>query len=300
MEAVKLVLIGLCAYKLSSVHVSLLKSPSLITQISFSFSSTCFILTFLTMKLPVNQPATTFINAPQSTVPEEFAMQARKLPSNIGEMAETPQEATDLKKEALARQYVLLIDKSASMQSPDGAGTRWSSTELAVRGMVDAVFKYDIDHSIPVFLFGDRVDDIGELTDSSQVLQLFKEYQPDGRSTNLAAGLQAALSKYLGSKRENYEYVPGTTVIIFTDGKPDSEGAVRDYIKEIVDPSKGYISNHEELALSFIQVGDDAGASKFLKGLDDGFAPDICDTKKDDDLRQAGGIERVLFDAIFD
>jgi Mg-chelatase subunit ChlD len=252
------------------------------------------------MRLPPKKPATLFINAQGSTVPEEYAIAARKQPSAISEMAETPQELQQLRKEALARQYVLLIDKSGSMQSADNGGTRWDSTQQAVRLLIDSVFKYDIDHSLPVFLFGDKVEDIGELTSPSQVLQLFREHKPDGRSTNLAAGLQAALSMYLGRKRDNYEIVPGTTVIIFTDGMPDSESAVRDYIRDVVNPSRGYIANHEELALSFIQVGDDAGATKFLQGLDDGFDPDICDTKKDDELRLPGGVDKILFDAIFD
>jgi hypothetical protein len=44
------------------------------------------------VKLPNKVLATTFTNAQGSTIPEEFAVEARKDPGVINEMAETVQE----------------------------------------------------------------------------------------------------------------------------------------------------------------------------------------------------------------
>jgi len=54
------------------------------------------------------------------------------------------------------------------------------------------------------------------------------------------------------------------------------------------------------LAISFIQIGDNPGATRFLQELDDGSPdyPDICDTKKDNELFKKGGVDKVLYDAM--
>ncbi|KAG5179881.1 hypothetical protein JKP88DRAFT_273716 [Tribonema minus] len=168
----------------------------------------------------------------------------------------------DLQKEALVRQYVLIVDRSGSMSTPDGKGrTRWDSAGVAVENMVDTIFKYDVDHTVPLYVFDSEVIFVGELTSPSQVKQVFREYRPRG------------------TKRPNYEVVPGTTFIVLLDGGADDE---------------------EAIALSFVQIGDDPNAERFLTRLDETAEPDICDTKKDDILYQAGGLDRLLHDAIFD
>ena len=260
------------------------------------------ITTLSTMKLPSTPaPSTEFKNATGSTVPKEFALEARKNPEVIKEMAETPSEKKALEKEALARQYVFCIDRSGSMGWPDGSTTRWESARRAVEKMVETVFSYDIDHTVPLYLFDNEVEFVGECTQSSQVVEVFKSYQPRG-TTDLAKCLDVALEEYAGRKRCNYEVCPGTTVIVVLDGCADDKNAVKDAIRKFADPANGYVSNHTQLAISFLQIADDPGATAFLKELDDGFigTPDICDTKKDDILSVPGGIDQLLHDAVFD
>lgn len=113
-----------------------------------------------------------FQNAPGSTVPQEFALAARANPDVIKEMAETPAETRELKKEALARQYVLIIDRSGSMAAPKLAGEKVK--------IILTVFKYTSDHSVPLWpsnrapstplTFGNyepvRAEDIGGIFDA--------------------------------------------------------------------------------------------------------------------------------------
>ncbi|KAG5183013.1 hypothetical protein JKP88DRAFT_157677 [Tribonema minus] len=252
------------------------------------------------MKLPpCAPPAMHFINAKGSSVPKEFAIAARTNPDMIPQMAETSKESKDLHREALARQYVVIVDMSGSMATRDGRGTRWDSARVAVEKMVDTIFEYDVDHTVPLYLFDSQVTFVGELTSPSQVKAVFKEFGPRG-STGLGPALREALGTYAGTKRPNYELVPGTTFIVLLDGGADDEGEVTRVLQEFADPKSGYVSNHTQLAVSFIQIGDDAGASAFLKRLDDGITPDICDFVKDDILSQSGGLDTLLYNAIFD
>lgn len=253
------------------------------------------------MKLPPAPPASlAFQNAPGSTVPQEFALAARANPDVIKEMAETPSETRELQKEALARQYVLIIDRSGSMGSRDGMGTRWDSAASAVAKIIETVFRYDVDHSVPLYLFDHETTFIDKCTSVGQVTQVFAEHKPRG-TTDLAKALDVAMEEYLGRKRPNYATVPGTTFIVLLDGGADDEIAVRSVIQKFANPVNGYITNHTQAAVSFVQIGDDAGATRFLKDLDDNLPPiDVVDTAKDDVIYTPGGIDRLLHDAIFD
>ena len=255
------------------------------------------------MKLPQsNPPSTEFKNAEGSDIPQEYALAARIDPEkNIPKMAETKEEECVLKKEALVRQYVLLIDRSGSMSWPDrGRGSRWMSAQKATEALVPVLFKHDVDKSIPIYLFDSDVTFVGECTDVSQVQAIFNEYQP-GSTTNLAQALDTAMQTYLGSKRANYELVPGTTFIVFLDGGADDKNAVIQTLQKYADPANGYIANHTQAAVSFIQIADDHSATEFLQSLDDLKPLDIVDTKKDDLLFTGPqGIEQLLHDAVFD
>jgi len=131
------------------------------------------------------------MNAKGSKVPEQFAIEARKNPDVIPMMAETKSETKALSKEALVRQYVIIVDRSGSMDSPDGFGTRWKSARKAVEKLVDAVFEYDTDGRVPLYLFDDQVEFVGECTSSSQVKGVFESYEPRG-TTDLAKCLDVA------------------------------------------------------------------------------------------------------------
>jgi hypothetical protein len=93
---------------------------------------------------------------------------------------------------------------------------------------------------------------------------------------------------------------PGTTFLVLLDGSADDEEAVISTLKYYANPSNGFVENHTQIAVSFIHIGNDARATKFLETLDNTIQPDICDTKKASILWQSGGIDQVLFDAIFD
>lgn len=110
--------------------------------------------------------------------------------------------------------------------------------------------------------------------------------------------LRETLSKYCGTKRNNFESVPGTTLIVLLDGDVDSQSEVFSVLEEYSNLDNNYIQNHTQLAISFIQIGNDRQATEFLEKLDNELKVDICDTKKEREIN--GDYNRLLYDAIFD
>lgn len=255
------------------------------------------------MKLPDAPPASKeFKNAIGSDIPKEFALAARKDIDAIDKMAETKEEKEDLTKEAMTRQYVICVDKSGSMSFNDKNGRkRWMSAKMAVEALIPVIFKYDADGSVPLYLFGSDVDFVGECTKPEQIAEVFDKFQPGG-TTNLSSCLEEAMGTYLGTKRANYEVVPGTTFIVLLDGGADDADAVKSVMKKYADPKNGFVANHTQAAISFVQIADDPTATRFLQGLDDMNPPetDICDCVKDDLIYEKGGIDKLLTKAIFD
>jgi hypothetical protein len=88
--------------------------------------------------------------------------------------------------------------------------------------------------------------------------------------------------------------------LVVTDGEPDDRRSV---IETIISATQK-MERDEELAISFIQVGNDSSATAFLKALDDqlesvGAKFDICDTMTIDDMGDMS-LAEVLMAAIDD
>lgn len=130
-------------------------------------------------------------------------------------------------------------------------------------------------------------------------MQIFQENDPSG-TTDLAGVLKHATDDYLQRKSSNKTKPNGETILVVTDGEPDDRKAV---MKVIIEVSRK-IERDEELAISFIQVGADPNATRFLKILDDelqsaGAKFDICDTITMEDMEDMS-LSEVLLNAIND
>ena len=154
------------------------------------------------------------------------------------------------------------------MKLPNGK-TRWDSVAEAAFGLAVGVEAFDPD-GIEVYLFASKVKELGSAT-SQTVADLFAQNQPFG-STNLAGLLNTVLLKKWKPE------VP-MTLLVITDGKPDDMAAAA---QTLIEATKRMEAD-EQLAVSFVQVGDDTGATNFLTFLDDellsmGAKFDIVDT----------------------
>lgn len=197
------------------------------------------------------------------------------------------------------RDYTLIIDKSNSMSMPDSKGgkSRWQAAQESTLAVARQCEELDPD-GITVYLFAGRFRRYDNVT-ATKVEQIFQENSPSGGSM-LAAVLEDALNNYFQRKTAGETKPNGETFLVITDGTPDDRKAVMQLIIE----ASSRIDRDEELAISFIQVGTDAEATKFLKALDDqmqsvGAKFDIVDTVTMNEM-QGMSLTDVLMNAITD
>lgn len=197
------------------------------------------------------------------------------------------------------RDYTLIIDKSGSMSTPDQVGgrSRWEIAQESTLALARKAEQFDPD-GITIYVFSGRFKRYDDVT-SAKVAQIFLENDPSG-TTNLAGVLQDALNNYFQRKAAGKTKPNGETILVITDGEPDDRKAVF----EVIIHATRQMERDEELAISIIQVGSDAQATKFLKALDDqlqsvGAKFDICDTVTLDDLEEMSLVD-VLTNAISD
>jgi hypothetical protein len=151
---------------------------------------------------------------------------------------------------------------------------------------------------ITVYVFARRFKRYDNVT-ASKVTQVFQENDPMG-STDLAAVLQDAVDNYFARKAAGEAKAHGETILVITDGEPDDRKAVM----EVIIKASRKIDRDDELTMSFIQVGKDPQAQRFLKALDDelqsvGAKFDIVDTVTIDDMEDMT-LAEVLLNAIID
>jgi uncharacterized protein with von Willebrand factor type A (vWA) domain len=197
------------------------------------------------------------------------------------------------------RDYTVIIDKSGSMSMRDQAGgkSRWQIMQESTLALTNKCEEFDPD-GITLYLFSGRFKRFDNVT-TSKVVQIFTENEPSG-TTDLARVLQDATDNYFKRKASGQTKANGETILVVTDGEPDDRKAV---MKVIIEASR-QMERDEELAISFVQVGSDPQATKFLKILDDelqsvGAKFDIVDTITIDDMEDMT-LTEVLLNAITD
>jgi vWA found in TerF C terminus len=197
------------------------------------------------------------------------------------------------------RDYTLIIDKSGSMATPDqkGGRNRWTTAHESTYALASKCEQLDPD-GITIYVFSGKFKRYENVT-SAKVAQIFQENDPSG-TTDLAGVLKHATDDYFKRKAAKQTKPNGETILVVTDGEPDDRKAV---MKVIIEASR-QMDRDEELAISFIQVGTDAQATRFLKVLDDdlqsaGAKFDICDTVTMEDMEDMS-LSEVLLNAIND
>ena len=197
------------------------------------------------------------------------------------------------------RDYTLIIDRSGSMALRDlpGGKSRWAEARESTFAVASKCAEFDPD-GITVYLFNSRPKRFDNTT-PEKVLQLFDEYEPVG-GTNLSGVLDDALGNYFQRKAAGQAKAQGEIFVVVTDGEPDDQRSV---MKTIIDATRK-LAHDKEIGISFLQVGNDAGATRFPKALDDeltraGAKFDIVDTMTFDELADRS-IKDVLLGSLFD
>ena len=173
-----------------------------------------------------------------------------------------------------------------------GGKTRWEAVQESTQAVARKIEKMDPD-GITVYLFAGRFKRYDNVT-ADKVSQIFLENDPMG-TTNLTDVLKDAFQSYFQRKASGEGQPEGETIIVVTDGAPNDPASV---MRTIVDATQR-MDRDEELAVSFLQIGTDSGASQFLKALDDklqdvGAKFDICDTVTFDEMENYSIVELLM------
>jgi hypothetical protein len=198
------------------------------------------------------------------------------------------------------REYTLILDKSGSMATKDqpGGRSRWAVARESAIALAAKCEELDHD-GLTLYVFGSRFRRYENVT-SERVGQVFEENEPAG-GTDLAAVLDDAFAQYFDRcAKDSSGAARPETILVVTDGEPDDARAV---IRSVIRASRR-IHRDTDLGVSFVQVGRDPGARRFLKLLDDelvkaGAPFDICDTVTLDEMEEIG-LTEVLLGAVND
>lgn len=193
------------------------------------------------------------------------------------------------------RDYVLVIDKSGSMETRDCPAnqTRWDAAKETTQQIANRCAEYDPD-GITVVPFASSFK-VYESTTPAMVENIFKENSPGG-GTILAPVLKNAFDSYLKRKAAGQTKANGEILLVVTDGAPVDQD---DVAKEIIAFGNKLDNADDEYGISFFQVGKDEGAHAFLKKLDDdlvkqGAKHDIVDTKTMEEIETIGLTEALI------
>ncbi|NEQ96954.1 MAG: VWA domain-containing protein [Cyanothece sp. SIO2G6] len=192
------------------------------------------------------------------------------------------------------RDYTLILDKSGSMSASDqpNGQTRWQAVQESTLAVARKIEQLDPD-GITVYTFAGRFKRYDNVT-ADKVKQIFLENDPMG-TTNLTDVLKDTFQSYFQRKAAGEAQEQGETVIVITDGAPNDPAAV---VRTIVDATQR-MEKDEELAVTFFQIGNDSGATEFLKALDDqlqdvGAKFDICDAVTFEDMENYSIMELLM------
>jgi len=197
------------------------------------------------------------------------------------------------------RDFALIIDRSGSMRTKDAGAakneSRWNAVRETAVSTAQALTEFN-PAGVYFQLFSTAPTTYGQVA-AEKIAQVFDNTEPGG-DTNLHLALAAQLDDYLQRKAAGKTKPQGEAIFVITDGEPNDEQKVA---QVIVNTTKR-LTSPDELNITFIQVGSDAGASAFLERLDDklgdeGAKYDIVDTITIDKLGSKN-MTQVIIDAV--
>lgn len=186
--------------------------------------------------------------------------------------------------------FVVVFDASGSMSEPcKGNQSRWEYMQETALSLVRDIEKYDQDGVDTVMFSGSSIQANTGVT-GDKVKEIFTR-SPRG-STPLAEALTEALK--LAGKSDKKDFI-----LVFTDGVPDDKKAAAKVIVEAANAQE----TDDALTFLFVQIGNDAAATSYLKSLDDdlkGAKFDIVDVKTFEEAEAFATTTDLILAAIAD
>lgn len=179
-------------------------------------------------------------------------------------------------------------------QSDGPPPTRWEKSVVCMNGIVAQVSKIDPD-GIDVVCFpgsggeGGMDHDIYRNVKDTKGLEALVTAQPPKGPCKMGAAMDVVLKEAF---ERGFDERP-CSVLVLTAGRPDDHEELSKKLAEAATKVK----KDSDLTVTFVQVGDDEWAEKYLSHLDtelkttnaDGEEIDIVDAIKDEDIKKAVG-----------
>ena len=191
------------------------------------------------------------------------------------------------------RDYSVLVDASSSMRMATRSGydkrkNRWDEAREVLELLVPQVVEHDED-GISLYFFSTGYRKFTHVNSALEVKEKFSSTRPKG-GTQLVGALEDAV---IPDNRGRPE-----TILVITDGAPENRQAVE---KVLVDTSEA-TEYSDDLRVVFVQVGSDAGASRWLSTLDErlGCPVGVVNTATTAQLQDSGlsapeWVDKVVF-----
>lgn len=178
--------------------------------------------------------------------------------------------------------------EDATPPSRDSPPTRWEKAVIGMNAMVSEVSKFDPD-GVDVVCFpgsggegGYEHDIYRNIKDISGLEALVTAREPQG-PCKMGQAMDVVL-------KEAFSKDSSCSILVLTAGRPDDHEQLS---KSLEDAAKK-VNKNKDITVTFVQVGDDEWATKYLKYLDDrsttndaGEEVDIVDAIKDEDIKKA-------------
>ncbi|KAL5117947.1 hypothetical protein ACEQ8H_004092 [Pleosporales sp. CAS-2024a] len=159
---------------------------------------------------------------------------------------------------------IFLIDDSGSM-----AGRRWRETGKALETITPICTARDADGIDVYFLNHPDSSMYKNITSAGTVVEIFQTVRPSG-ATPTGQRLNKILRPYLTRYQADPENTKPINIIVITDGEPtdDVEAPIIQAAKKL----DKLDAPAWQIGIQFFQVGNEPGARKHLKELDDGLS----------------------------
>lgn len=183
------------------------------------------------------------------------------------------------------RDYTIILARTATAYPtpPPGVNQRWEAAQASILNLVQHCENLDPDGvTLYVSCRGDSGDcnfrKYEHVTSRNLISIIEANYPPDEISLNIV--LPDALDDFLARKTAQVTQANGEIILVILDGEPTGRMEIA---RAIVKASQ-QLEHDGELAIGFVQIGQDPLAQGFLQSLDDnlqaaGAKYDIVDTK---------------------
>ncbi|CAN5390748.1 hypothetical protein BH11CYA1_BH11CYA1_43880 [soil metagenome] len=209
----------------------------------------------------------------------------------------TVSQPVDKKKLEALKNYdvIVFIDASHSMAVADCDGqSRWQWCKEQSTAIRDTL-RVPLGSHLKMVAFSENFSVYPDINWNS-VAGFFEKNKPSG-NTDATRAIKSQLSQYFAARKA---LKPGETmrpllIAMITDGCPDRPQSLRD---TIVEASK-QLNDSNEVAITFLQVGSDAKATRYLQDLDECLVSrkaryDIVTSKSFAQVNQTGLVNALL------